>query len=112
MALGIMSLFLLWTPDAIRAQKTHLQFPMMMGDLEMRPEMHRVEGDFAKLLPGSPNFKFPQLKLGRAALKDNLAAVLGEGFACSISFALLWKCYSYLPSQYLLWHDEKADCDT
>jgi hypothetical protein len=66
------------------------------GDLEMKPKVHRSRGGLVRNCSQDPsNFKFPQLKLDCAALKDNLARWARRRIACSISFArsLLRKCY-------------------
>ena len=49
-----------------------LQLLMVMGDPEMKPKAHYVEGTCVKLLLGIPsNFeKFPRLKLDRDSPKD------------------------------------------
>jgi hypothetical protein len=52
-------------------------------------------GGLREIAPGDPQILiFPQLKLDRAALKDNLARCARRRIACSISFALLRKCYT------------------
>ena len=72
-----------------------LQFLMMMGDPEMKPEAHYVEGTCVKLVRGFPQIskKFPRLKLDRDSPKRQDPLGLAKRLPAA-SVSPCFECYA------------------